>query len=132
VFVAQAGSINLGRLRNELAELGLEHRFGWAIESTLEAIKAESQAVLPRDWRIRYRRAETIIQSYIAPFIILSPTENPESPAPYDVLDPEIVSRQTLDEVIESLSPLARKWKVATRIEIDDFVRALRTARGAD
>ena len=36
VFVSHAGQINLTRLRNEFATLGLENRLGWAIECTLE------------------------------------------------------------------------------------------------
>lgn len=132
VFVNNAGQINLTRLRNELAELGLGNRFGWAIECTLEAIRLESAQVLSREWRLKYRRAATIIETFIAPFIVLSPTPNPEKPPPYEVLDPEITSPETLKEVIANLSPIARKWRLATTIEVDDFVRALRGSRGAD
>ena len=132
VFVNHAGQINLTRLRNELAELGLESRFGWAIECTLEAIRLESSHVLPREWRLKYRRAATIIDTYIAPLILLHHTQNPDAPTPFEVLDPEITSPEALKEVIANLSPLARKWRIATTIEVDDFVRALRGARGAD
>ena len=130
VFVEHAGQINLTRLRNELAELGLENRFGWVIECTLEAIRLESSEVLPREWRIKYRRAATIIETYIAPFIILSPSQNPDQAPPFEILDPEITSPEALKEVTENLSPIARKWRIATTIEVDDFVRALRGARG--
>lgn len=132
VFVEHAGQINLTRLRNELAELGLENRFGWAIECTLEAIRLESAQVLSREWRLKYRRASTIIETYAAPFIHFHTTENPDQPPPFAVLDPEISSPAALKEVIANLSPLARKWRIATTIEVDDFVRALRGARGAD
>lgn len=132
VFVEHAGQINLTRLRNEFAEIGLENRFGWAIECTSEAIKRESSEVLPREWRLKYRRAATIIETYIAPFIHLSPTPNPDQPPPFEVLDPEITSSEALNDVIANLSPIARKWRIATTIEVDDFVRALRGARGAD
>lgn len=132
VFVEHAGQINLTRLRHEFAELGLENRFGWAIESTLDAVRLEAAQVLPREWRLKYRRAATIIETYIAPFIILSPTSTPDKPAPFEVLDPEITSPEALKEAVENSSLLARKWRIATRIEVDDFVRALRGARGAD
>lgn len=132
VIVNNSGQLNLTKLRNELAELGLDRRFCWAIESTLEAIKLESDQLLTREWRLRYRRAATIIESYIAPFILLFPTENPDKPTPYDVLDPEITSPETLKEVVANLSPLALKWRIATKLEVDDFTRALRAARGAD
>lgn len=132
VFVEHSGQINLTRLRNEFAELGLGNRFGWAIECTLEAVRLESAQVLSREWRLKYRRAATIIETYIAPFIIISPTPNPDQSPPFEVLDPEITSPEALKEVIVNLAPLARKWRIATTIEVDDFVRALRGARGAD
>lgn len=132
VFVEHAGQINLTRLRNEFAELGLANRFGWAIECTLEAVRLESAQVLSREWRLKYRRAATIIETYIAPFIIISPTANPDQPPPFEILDPEITSPEALKEVIANLPPIARKWRIATTIEVDDFVRALRGARGAD
>ena len=132
VFVEHAGQLNLTRLRNEFAELGLEHRFGWAIECTLEAVRLESAQVLSREWRLKYRRAAVIIETYIAPFFVLGPTRNPDQPPPFEVLDPEISSPEALSEVIANLSPLARKWRIATTIEVDDFARALRGARGTD
>lgn len=132
VFVNHAGQINLTRLRNELAALGLENRFGWAIECTLEAIRLESTQVLPREWRLKYRRAATIIDTFVAPFILLQPTQNPDQPQPFEILDPEITNKEALNEVISNLSPIARKWRIATTIEVDDFARALRGARGAD
>lgn len=133
VFVNHAGQINLVRLRNEFAVLGLENRLGWAIDSTLEAIHLESSHVLQREWRLKYRRAAVIIDSFHAPWRIApGPMSDPKAPPHYDVLDPEITTRESLDETIENLSPLARRWKIATGIEVDDFARALRGARGAD
>ena len=133
VFANNAGQINLTRLRNEFAALGLENRLGWAIECTLEAIRLESAQVLPREWRLKYRRAAIIIESFFTPWrIVPGPTEDPRVPPQYDVLDPEIASQETLKEVIENLSPIARRGKIATGIEVDDFARALRGARGAD
>lgn len=131
VFVEHAGRLNLTRLRNEFAELGLENRLGWAVECTLEAVRLESAGVLPREWRLKYRRAAVIIESFIAPFIVHGPTPSPDQPPPYEVLDPEITSPEALREVVANLSPIARKWRLATRIEVDDFARALRGARGA-
>jgi transcriptional regulator with XRE-family HTH domain len=135
VLVNHAGQINLSRLRNEFAELGLENRFGWAIECILAAIKLESSQVLPREWRIKYRRAATIIEAYAAHFIVRIPGRAQDTIAqsqPLDVLDPEISSPQWLKETTDNLSHIARKWRIATKIEVDDFVRALRGARDAD
>ncbi|UPT74163.1 MAG: helix-turn-helix domain-containing protein [Elusimicrobiota bacterium] len=132
VVVENAGRLNLTRLRAELAALGLERRFGWAVESILEAVKRESELVLPREWRLKYRRAVAALDNFISPLILFAPTENPDRPTPHDLLDPDITGVEALNETVANSSETARKWRVATRIETDDFVRALRAARGAD
>lgn len=132
VLVDQAGRINFVRLHNEFMELRLERRLGWLLHSVLEALDRENSQVLPRGQRLKYRRATTIIAAFFTPWRLSPEPAGPPSPPQYDVLDPEIATPETLQEVIENLSPIARKWKIATTIEIDDFVRALRAARGAD
>lgn len=134
VLVANAGQINLTRLRNEFAELGLENRLAWAIETTLKAIEIESAQALPREWRLKYRRAALIIEAFFGPWLVASGSTSPDPTTPplYDVLDPEITSQQGLKEVVENLSPIARRWRIATGLEVDDFLTALRGARGAD
>jgi transcriptional regulator with XRE-family HTH domain len=135
VLVQHAGQINLTRLRNEFAELGLENRLAWAVETTLKAIEIESALALPREWRLKYRRAALIIEAFFRPWLIApNSTTSPDRAQPplYDVLDPEITSPEGLKEVIEKLSPVARRWRIATGIEVDDFITALKGARGAD
>jgi len=112
----------------------LAHRLDWALDCTVEAIKQESAQLLPREWRLKYRRAITIIEAFYGPSLALHQGRpyDAEHPLPYDVLDPEITSQEALKETIEKLSPIARKWRIATGIEVDDFVKALRGARGAD
>lgn len=132
VIVENIGQINLSRLRSEFAELGLENRLYWAIESTREAIRRESNELLSREWRLKYRRAELIIANHFAAQFVsgLSPTPDPDKPAAFDILDPEISSRESVEEIKENLSEIARRWRILTRLEVDDFVRALRSARG--
>ncbi|MBI5881769.1 MAG: helix-turn-helix transcriptional regulator [Elusimicrobia bacterium] len=133
ILVNHAGQINLTKLRNELAELGLENRLGWVIDNTLAALKLESSQVLPREWRLRYRRAGIVIGLFFRPWEAFSrPAGDPLQPPAYDVLDPEITSEETLKQVEEELAPIAKHWRIATTIEVDDFVKALRSARGAD
>ena len=134
VIVSNTGQINFSRLRADFAELGLENRLGWAIENTLEAIALESNDHLPNEWRRKYRRAKLILEIFFEPWRVL-PRITPGDPAVppnYDALDAEITSPEGLKEVVENLSPVAKRWKIATRIEVDDFVRALRGARGLD
>ncbi|MFH1724079.1 MAG: hypothetical protein ABII00_05590 [Elusimicrobiota bacterium] len=74
------------------------------------AIRLESAQVLPRDRRLKYRRAAAIIESFFAPWrIFLGPTADPRVPPQYDVLDPEITSQEPPKKVIENLSPMAQR-----------------------
>lgn len=131
VFVVHAGQINLARLRNEFAELGLENRFCWAIESTLAAIRTELPRVQAREWRVKYQRAITIIESSFSAFLDRAPQHTSGPSAAFEVLDPEITTRETLDEIVRGVSPIAKKWRIATMITDEDFARALRAARGS-
>ncbi len=131
ILVNHAGQLNLDKLHREFKELGLEYRLGWLIENILEAIKIEeSSKIISREWRLKYRRAQIIIGSQVAGWFAY-PGE-PGNPPPYAVLDPEITSAQTFKEVSETLSPVAKRWRIITQIEVEDFVKALRAARGAD
>lgn len=131
ILVNHVGQLNLDMLHGEFKELGLEFRLGWVVENTLEAIKIEEASKnLPREWQIKYRRARIIIDSYTRGWRTFP--GKPGEPPPFTPLDPEIASEQTLREIRETLPPIANRWRIVTRIGIDDFVRALRAARGAD
>lgn len=132
IFVEHADRLNFPQLRNEFLALGLQNRLGWALDSTLEALTLEANQVLSRTWRLKYRRAEVVIDYFLQPWRIApGPPPTPGIPPQYDILDPEITSKETLKEVISDLSPVSRHWKIATQIEKDDFARALRAAREA-
>lgn len=131
ILVNHVGHLNLDMLHTEFKELGLEFRLGWVIENTLEAIKIEEASKnLPREWRVKYHRAKTIIDSYTRGWRTFP--GKPGEPPPFTPLDPEITTSQTLTEVQQSLPAIANRWRVVTRIGVDDFARALRAARGTD
>lgn len=132
VFVANAGKINLVRLRNEFAELGLESRLCWAIDSTRAAIQAELPRLKTREWRLKYQHALTVLEATFSSVLNRAPPVREGEPNSYEVLDPEITTLKTLEEVISDASPIAKKWRIATTIKDDEFVRALRAARGSD
>lgn len=133
VLVSNAGQINLTRLRSDFVELRLENRLAWAIENTLKAIELDSNDVLPADRRRKYRRTALILETFFRPWRAAPNVfGDPAVPPQYDVLDSQITTHEGLKDVVDNLSPIARRWKIATRLEVDDFVRALRGARGAD
>lgn len=123
VIVAQIGRINLDRLRLQFAEAGYEGRLGWALESTLLAVRRELPE-LAGAWRTRYRRADLLIGALLARWRV------PAAGAAEDILDREILSEDSLREARGGVSPEAKKWRIVTRLKVEDFREALRGGRG--
>ena len=126
VIVNQIDNLNLNMLRLKLAEAGFERRLGWVLENTLEAACGELPA-LRGEWRPKYRRAELVLRNQLASWRPAAQGKPAE-----DILDRDILSAETLDQVKRALPALARKWGVVTRIAPRDFAEALRGARGND
>jgi hypothetical protein len=74
----------------------------------------------------RYRRAELVLGT-------LSTLEQPArgDRIQPDLLDPDILSKKTLEEVNAGRSKISRRWGIATSITPEDFAEALRASRGA-
>ncbi len=119
VIVRQADALNLGALRLKLAEAGLERRLGWLLDSTLTALGKTGPA-RSSEGELRRRRAALLLRNALAHW--------PAGRAgrSYDILDRDIISEETLQQVLAGADPLARKWGVVTRLKTDDFVDALR------
>lgn len=126
VIVNQIDNLNLNMLRLKLAEAGFERRLGWVLENTLEAVCNELPA-LHGEWRPKYRRAELLLRNLLASWRPAAQGEPAE-----DILDRDILSAETLDQIKGTLPALARKWGIITRIGISDFADALRGARETD
>jgi len=129
VFVNQAGQINLDKLRGEFTSLGLQNRLGWALDNTLEAIKLESAKTFPREWRVRYNRASVIINYFLNPWRASLKPAAARRQVQYNILDKDIASEATLQQVSREASEISKRWGIATRIKVDDFARALEAAR---
>jgi transcriptional regulator with XRE-family HTH domain len=139
VLVLNTDRIGLRKLQAELIEVGLERRLGWVIDNTLEAIRSELAHELPRKWAVRYRRAELVLSS----FVESSPrsrnrrgssrrASRPSPAGSVDILDSDILSTKTLDEVQAASSRISQRWGIATGLQPGDFTEALRAARVAD
>jgi transcriptional regulator with XRE-family HTH domain len=127
VLVNSIDQVNLRYLHAKLAEAGLERRFGWLVENTLDGVRAELGSTPPRAWTKQYRRAETLLTPFLD---FLSSAPPRQDDAIFDVLDRDIRSPQTLDAVIQDASRASRRWRVWTRLQPEDFARALAEARG--
>lgn len=124
VLVRNIDRIHPGALRREVFEAGLARRFGWLIDNTLEAVRRELQTSLPKTWGRLYRRAEVVLQAWLAAF-------GPHDEESADVLDPGIRTKKTFEEVAAARSDISRRWSIITSLQPEDFAEALRGARVA-
>ena len=128
VLVRHVNRIKLKRLELQLAEAGLERRLYWLVDNALEAIRHELHHSSRGPWRQLCRRAEVVLGAFLDSGVNAAPW--PSAPA-LDILDADIRSKQTLEEVVASSSPISRRWGIVTSLQPSDFAEALRAARVA-
>ena len=130
VLVRNIDRISLNKLQAQFLELGLEGRLGWLIENTLVAVRQGLKEALPRKQNTLYRRAELILGAHLA-HIQSSGSEGGGRGVP-DILDAQILSEKTLNEVQKTSSAISQRWGIATSLQPDDFLEALKASRIAD
>lgn len=129
VLANHAEGINLGRLSAELSEIGLSRRLGWLVANTIDALTAEleKRKLEPRHV-IRYQQARVLLDHFLAYFSKQARDVRLVFAAE-DILDKGIGSPETLKEVDRERSQISRDWLIITRIQPEDFRRALEAAR---
>lgn len=129
VIVGNIERVNLWKVFAELAEAGLDRRFGWVVESTWDAVNVELKRSLPRSLEGQYRRAGLLLAMFLAFAKDRYRGATPAGISPPDVLDRDIRSAQTLRLAEAETSEVARVWGVVTGLRVEDFVEALRGAQ---
>lgn len=133
VIVENINRVNLKKLQAQLLEIGLGQRLGWALQNTLQALRHELSQPLPHDWKLKYRRAEVLLKSFLSldwpGRRIGRPSDSPAELS--DVLDTDIASDKSLAEARGESSAISKSWGITTRIQPEDFIQALRAAREA-
>ena len=126
VIVNNINSLNFTKLCSQLAELGLERRLSWALENTEAALKLEISKKLPHIPSAAYERARIRLHFALSnPRLARLPVKN----VPEDILDSDIASEKSKEETRQESSPISKRWRILTRIQVEDFVRALEAAR---
>jgi len=121
VLVRSADAISLPEVARRLRHDGRAHRLGWLVESVHEVIGAER----PRaEDRRMFRRADTLLASFQRHETVRPPPPD----QPIDMLDRDIRTLATADQVFDEASPTARRWRIATRLRAEDFANALRAS----
>jgi transcriptional regulator with XRE-family HTH domain len=126
VIAKNIRNLNIYKLRAQLAEAGLERRLGWVLDNTLEAIRHERKKELPREWALAYRQAEILLAPVLNTWKL---SLRKYAKEPEDLLDSDITSQETIDEVRKEGSAISKRWRIITGFQVDDFARALEAAR---
>lgn len=130
VIVREIDQLKLWPLQRQLKAEGLHNRLGWLVQSIVEALRQELARPLPRALKQRYRRAELILDEFQA-MALLPPERHVRVAKEEDVLDNDIMTLDTLKQVRDARSEIAARWQIVTRLQTEDFVRALEDAHEA-
>jgi len=128
VLVAHVRNINLPKIKAQLAEAGVDRRLPWVVENTKEALeRLLREKQLPRQTAVAYEQAKLVLQEAFVPWWLKN-TGAEARKSPDDILDPDIASEKSKEEVRKESSEISRRWRILSRIQVEDFIQALRAA----
>lgn len=122
VLVRHVDRVDFQRLRTDIPRA----RLGWIVENTVEAARRELKRPLARRWRVGYQRAIVILEDVLAQL-----RARPRRFSRVDILDADVRSAKTRQQLEQQASAISRRWNVVTAIQVEDFVTALRESRVA-
>lgn len=125
VFVDNHGTAIINRLLQS-PEAAVSNRVFWLLENILEAIKKElnqKDRPLATDLVTKYTRAATLLD-----FVLTSPNMKHHPVQTTDILDQDLITPQSVEEVRQNSSSISKKWQVVTRLQPEDFQQALKDA----
>jgi transcriptional regulator with XRE-family HTH domain len=126
VLVHNIERIHVKRVQMDLVDVGAAGRLPWLIHMLLHATTLYlSEQGVPDRWAARLRRVEAALSPFQEAF---EATRDTRRPLVWDVLDPSIRSKQTTEEVKLANSAVSNYWWIVTRLHVEDFVSALRSA----
>lgn len=128
VIVAHGARQSLSRLYADLEKLGRERRLAWVVDNTLHALETLAGQAKGSEWSKLRRRVEVPLQLFLG---FVSARHPEQAKGPPDVLDATIRTRRTLEEVQRRASPLSVRWGIATSLQLEDFIEALKASRVA-
>ena len=129
VLLQHVERVNLAKIQIELLKIGRERRLPWLVENVRTALDmlVSSSNHDDQHWSRARRRVEVPFRLFLD-IVALAPAEGRGAP---DVLDPTIRSQKSLDDVCAASSAISQRWRIATSLQPEDFVEALRASRAA-
>ncbi len=128
VIVAQISQIHLSVLWAEFCNLGFERRLGWVLDNILSALRLAPRPASQVAAR-NYRQAETLLQALLGN-VRFNHGLSQDFPLE-DVLGASASSRKTLAQLRVQSSDISGKWQVASPLQVQDFVDALKASHDA-
>lgn len=132
VLVQNAGKLSVEDLALDLGRLDgrFNRRVGWLLENTLAAVEKEIESAPPHAWRVRCLRAKAL---FIPELKTLQRKWDPiwgnRIPPQEDILDTDLISKQSIEEARGYRSQISHNWNVISRLQVSDFVHALHEGR---
>jgi transcriptional regulator with XRE-family HTH domain len=124
VIINNAPHVNFSYIQKKLAKYRLENRLYWIGEGIIRALDQRLTTFVPREQSLKYRRAKTILDNFFGIELRINKGRDFHE----DLLDSDIASQKTLDQIKVSRDDLANKWHIVTRITEDDFYQSLLAA----
>ena len=125
VLVTNAEQVNLNKLQLELSEAGLPRRLPWLVENIINALDHSEPQTSSRAWVRLCRRAYVLLRTFLD--AARADPSLGSSGAP-DVLDSNIRSKRSSDDIAAASSPISKRWRVVTSLQPEDFAHALASA----
>lgn len=125
VVVNYAREIHFDRILKKMSEYKLENRLLWIGDGITRTLDKRLATFVPREQSLKYRKARAILDVF---FDVQFAIRRFRGDFSEDLLDAEIASRKTFNQIMESRDDLAKKWHIVTRITEDDFYQSLITA----
>ncbi len=124
VIINNASNIHFDRILKKMQEYKLENRLFWIGDGIIRALNKRLGTFVPREQSRLYGKAKTVLNNFFWSNLDDTHGQN----CPEDLLDSDITSQKTLDQLKESRDDLAKKWHIITRITENDFYQSLLAA----
>ena len=72
-------------------------------------------------------QAKLVLQEALNPWILTN-LVRVRGDYPEDILDPDIASEKSRDDARKESSRISKKWRILSRIQVEDFIHALSEA----
>ncbi len=123
VLVEQVDIISFPGVQHAVVQAGAPHRWGWLLDHVLEAISSADGDPAPTPWRRASQRLRTVAEAYLVSL------PGPSSNEPYDLIDPDLRSLESVQAAEANASERDARWRVLGRLTVEEFAQPLQVAR---